>query len=40
MHYEKNPKSNIFFSSKGHDAPALYNVLISEGLLEFLDIFK
>ena len=36
----KNPKSNIFFSSKGHDAPALYNVLISEGLLEFENLFK
>ena len=37
---QKSPKSNIFFSSKGHDAPALYNVLISEGLLEFENLFK
>ena len=37
---QKNPKSNIFFSSKGHDSPALYNVLISEGLLEFENLFK
>ncbi len=26
---------NIFFSSKGHDAPALYSVLIGLGLLDF-----
>src|SRR6185436_18993701 len=25
---------DIFFSSKGHDAPALYNVLIGLGLLD------
>jgi transketolase len=31
---EKGPQaSDIFFSSKGHDAPALYNVLIGLGLL-------
>src|SRR5512132_1297861 len=27
-------RSDIFFSSKGHDAPALYNVLIGLGLLD------
>src|SRR5436190_17582055 len=31
---DKGPElSDIFFSSKGHDAPALYNVLIGLGLL-------
>src|SRR4026208_989905 len=31
---DKGPDaSDIFFSSKGHDAPALYNVLIGLGLL-------
>jgi transketolase len=31
---EKGPEAcDIFFSSKGHDAPALYNVLIGLGLL-------
>src|SRR5215216_7066158 len=31
---EKGPDAcDIFFSSKGHDAPALYNVLIGLGLL-------
>ncbi len=32
--------SNIFFSSKGHDAPALYNTLIGLGKLEFDLIHK
>lgn len=32
--------SSIYFSSKGHDAPALYSVLISLGLLEFNLIHK
>ena len=27
--------SDIFFSSKGHDAPSLYNVLIGQGRLNF-----
>lgn len=27
--------SNIFFSSKGHDAPALYSILIGLGLMKF-----
>ena len=32
---EKGPQAcDVFFSSKGHDAPALYNVLIALGLLE------
>src|SRR3954464_11973593 len=31
---DKGPEScDIFFSSKGHDAPALYSVLIALGLL-------
>src|SRR5918999_1366438 len=31
---EKGPQAcDIFFSSKGHDAPALYNVLVGLGLL-------
>lgn len=33
-------KSDIFFSSKGHDAPALYSVLIGLGKLEFGLIHK
>ena len=32
---KKGPhQADIFFSSKGHDAPALYNVLIGLGLLD------
>lgn len=32
---DKGPQAcDVFFSSKGHDAPALYNVLIALGLLE------
>src|SRR5688572_25955986 len=32
---DKGPEAcDVFFSSKGHDAPALYNVLIALGLLE------
>src|SRR5690349_17727430 len=32
---KKGPQqTDIFFSSKGHDAPALYNVLIGLGLLD------
>lgn len=31
---EKNP-SDIFFSSKGHDAPALYSLMIGLGKLDF-----
>jgi len=33
-------KSDIFFSSKGHDAPALYSILIGLGKLEFCLIHK
>lgn len=33
-------KTDIFFSSKGHDAPALYSVLIGLGKLEFGLIHK
>jgi transketolase len=32
--------ANIFFSSKGHDAPALYNTLIGVGKIEFELIHK
>ena len=35
-----NPDSNIFFSSKGHDAPALYSVLIGLGALDFDNLHK
>ena len=31
---------NIFFSSKGHDAPALYCVLYSLGIINFNNIIK
>ena len=31
---------NIFFSSKGHDAPALYSVLYSLGIISFNKILK
>lgn len=31
----RRSEADIFFSSKGHDAPALYNVLIATGQLEF-----
>ncbi len=31
---------NIFFSSKGHDSPALYNTLIAKGILDFDYIHK
>ena len=31
---------NIFFSSKGHDAPALYCVLYSLGIIDFKKIIK
>ena len=37
---EKNDGGDIYFSSKGHDAPALYSVLIGLGLLEFDLIHK
>jgi transketolase len=34
-HLDKGPQAcDVFFSSKGHDAPALYNVLIAMGLLD------
>ncbi len=31
---------NLFFSSKGHDAPALYNTLIAKGVLDFENLHK
>ena len=44
IHLKQNGSSNsdndIFFSSKGHDAPALYNVLIGIGKIEFSLIHK
>ena len=36
----KHIDRDIFFSSKGHDAPAYYSVLIGLGLLEFDNIHK
>ena len=36
--HKKN--SDIYFSSKGHDVPALYNVLIGTGRLDFGYIHK
>ena len=36
----KNINRNIFFSSKGHDAPALYNVLYALNIISFKKIFK
>jgi len=33
---ERGPdRSDIFFSSKGHDAPALYSILAARGLIDF-----
>jgi transketolase len=37
---EKKGSSPVFFSSKGHDAPALYSVLIGLGNLDFSLIHK
>lgn len=36
----RRSEADIFFSSKGHDAPGLYNVLIATGRLEFDNIHK
>jgi len=36
----KNTNRNIFFSSKGHDAPALYNVLYALKIINFKKILK
>ena len=36
----KDTDRDIFFSSKGHDAPALYSVLTGLNLLEFDNIHK
>lgn len=33
--YGKEDQNNVFFSSKGHDAPALYSVLLALGKLDF-----
>jgi len=30
-----NPDRDVFFSSKGHDAPGLYSVLMAAGILQF-----
>ena len=38
--HDINCAENIFFSSKGHDAPALYNTMIAKGLLDFENIHK
>lgn len=37
---ENKRQSDIYFSSKGHDVPALYNVLIGTGRLDFDYIHK
>lgn len=37
---ENKKKSDIYFSSKGHDVPALYNILIGTGKLKFDYIHK
>lgn len=34
------PGADVFFSSKGHDAPALYAVLVGLGVLEFESVFR
>lgn len=34
LEYVTKDSSNYFFSSKGHDAPAMYNVMISTGQLD------
>ena len=36
----ENANRNIFFSSKGHDAPALYNVLYALNIINFKKILK
>ena len=36
----KSKNRNIFFSSKGHDAPGLYSVLFSLGILKLKDILN
>lgn len=33
-------KEDIYFSSKGHDAPALYSVLMAKNIIPFSDIHK
>ena len=37
---KKNINRNIFFSSKGHDAPALYSILYSLGYISFHQILN
>ena len=36
----RRSEADLFFSSKGHDAPGLYNVLIATGRLEFDKLHK
>ena len=36
----KNNSRNIFFSSKGHDVPALYSILYSLGIISFNKILR
>ena len=38
--YVTKNNHNYFFSSKGHDAPAIYNVMIALGLLKFSNLNK
>jgi len=35
LHFEAMRYGDIFFSSKGHDVPALYSILIARGILPF-----
>ena len=37
---DENPNRDIFFSSKGHDAPALYSILYIQKLINFKKILK
>ena len=36
----KSPNRNIFFSSKGHDVPALYSILYAQKIINFDKILK
>lgn len=40
LHFEAMGKDDIFFSSKGHDVPALYSILIAKELLPFEKIHQ
>ena len=40
LHFAEMKDEDIFFSSKGHDVPALYSILIAEGKLPFEKIHQ